>query len=1290
MSELACAVSVTSDALDSPIDKRSIKTDTAAAHWSREHSMIIPRHFVTTLLIASSCLVACRKSKSTSNSGGTVTVTILRVESNSPEQAGAEHCDLQLKTCTPLAASQKISATGLVRTFAGGKVSLDFGAGRRVDLDGLSQLELDTHIAHLKQGHFSIDSTPLIQKEPLDQLIVPLKFSAGGSVFSSDAKRPTTTALSVAGDQAFLTVRRGALQSPGLDIEPRVGQSIRVTKARAFRTATTGVELPSLAMAAPRAAEYGELLSNVPPTRRGLGTMSARLPNTDQKRDGVRLLKHHAKVIIYDGYARTEIEEEFENTTPHILEGNYRFPIPSDASVARLGLWVGDQLMEGEVLERTRAAAIYKSIVDRPVPRDPALLQWENAGELSLRVFPILAHNTRKLVLAYHQTLSAEGDRLRYVYPLSLGSERETQIEDFSIEVIANDTSADLSHPVTRDYDAIVQKEGASYKVRYEAKQFRPQRDFSVVFERDAREGAQLSAHLTKGAPPDPYLTAVASTNSPPLSLPSFRPSVQAKTQAAAEEGYFGLRFTVDLPETPLRPAFRQLKRAIVLDVSQSQSLATIRAQAALTFGLLLEMDPDEPFVLLACDSACESWSSAQSPSTEISSTLRLPARLAAAHTFLMALKPGGASDIAGSLATALVQLGHAEQEGLYTHQLVYIGDGHPSAGELSAASIAARVQELMGQSATELRFIGAGRSLDQDVLRGLAIELGGTVDLLSSGLSLEERIMEISSALRRPIIKDARLSLPPGLISADTNALPALRLGQEILISGEILDLDPGDVVLTGTLAGKPYRLSKKLVFQEQNRRQNPLIANMWAKNRISLLQSLAPTAEIKAQIIDLSLRYRTMSRYTSFLVLESDEMYKDFGILRPKREAKADESETFMQQMESEPAPAPVAQDDAPYAMDLTSREEGAVASSRGAPAAPVAPAAASAPKPSAAAPAKSKKAESWDNMGSAFGSGAPGSGRALESKDVATDKGRAAEQERSLADRPVGENLSKPSAPSERSRYVAPRFHMKATTTGDEWRKWGQERLTQLEQSLQADPNSRARHEVWVRGLITSGRFAQAQAAAHNFFSLDPDYPVAARLLAFSSVLSEDHEQARLMLDVLNEQSPEQTELHIEAERAFLAVGDVVRACAHVRSVAALDPHLNAYVAAADQCWQEILGRAPSRSNDGSTKGEPGQLEVSVECDAPSGARDCPSPLLISPYGEVYSPWTPGLGKTDKTRITLLKVRTGTYRLLIAGGSPSARGRLKVVGRHENTSLKFDHGALHTVADITFNYY
>src|SRR5262245_17128077 len=170
--------------------------------------------------------------------------------------------------------------------------------------------------------------------------------------------------------------------------------------------------------------------------RRGIGTMTARVPGSEAVVEGVRLLSHHVRTVIQDGFARTEIEEEFANETGRVLEGRYVFPLPPGVSISRLALWVGSTLVEGEIVERERARRIFRGIVEDTVrPRDPALLEWVRGSEFSMTIFPIPAKGSRKVVLAYDEVLQADDGALRYVLPLSLGAERAVPIDDLAISV---------------------------------------------------------------------------------------------------------------------------------------------------------------------------------------------------------------------------------------------------------------------------------------------------------------------------------------------------------------------------------------------------------------------------------------------------------------------------------------------------------------------------------------------------------------------------------------------------------------------------------------------------------------------------------------------------------------------------------------------------------------------------------------------------------------------------------------------------------------------------------------
>jgi len=67
---------------------------------------------------------------------------------------------------------------------------------------------------------------------------------------------------------------------------------------------------------------------------------------------------HKVTVDIRDQIARTVIEESFVNHTDGRLEGVFHFPLPQDASISGFGMWIGDELVEADVVEKQRAREI--------------------------------------------------------------------------------------------------------------------------------------------------------------------------------------------------------------------------------------------------------------------------------------------------------------------------------------------------------------------------------------------------------------------------------------------------------------------------------------------------------------------------------------------------------------------------------------------------------------------------------------------------------------------------------------------------------------------------------------------------------------------------------------------------------------------------------------------------------------------------------------------------------------------------------------------------------------------
>jgi Ca-activated chloride channel family protein len=279
---------------------------------------------------------------------------------------------------------------------------------------------------------------------------------------------------------------------------------------------------------------------------------------------------------------------------------------------------------------------------------------------------------------------------------------------------------------------------------------------------------------------------------------------------------------------------------------------------------------------------------------------------------------------------------------------------------------------------------------------------------------------------------------------------------------------------------------------------------------------------------------------------------------------------------------------------------------------------------------------------------------------------------------------------------------------TRADDGWMAQGQGEIDKLQEELTKAPASRRKLEALVRGLLGKGRFSEALPAARRFVELDPDLPLAIELLSFAAVIAADGPLAIATVDAMCEAAPESTRAHLRAAKAFEAAGGgEARACAHWRSLADLDPKNDDWHRESLRCRARTLGEtAPvldelraitkrSKRLDDLLKSleagtlptyapdaePPGAIEVTLTCEG--GPNECPVPVVITPLGTVYSPWTPGDARASSRGVAFSRVTSGTYRVLLVGGAPSARGKVEVRALDGRLEVPFTRGGTQTVA-------
>jgi hypothetical protein len=1253
-------------------------------------------------------------------------------------------CEANGSACAPVKAGVKLTGSKLVR-LERGVSEFELDSGTRVEIGEGSEVLLQDapRTLELRAGGIALSREDTVKEAgSLTVKMVDRALMLNG--------RATLLAQMDGLNRGQLFVSRGVVTS----VEP-VGVSPPVRQFHAGEGALFERKAPP-DFGALFAGKLSRLRQTVlavvdtpppPPTvtePRGLGTMTARVPGTTAVVGGVRLAQHRVKAVVRDSVAQTEVEEVFQNDTDRVLEGRYVFPLPADATITGLTLFVGDQPVEGELVEKKRAATIFQSIVEDTVrPRDPALLEWVSGSKFSLKVFPIPAKGSRKVVLRYQQVLTSDGPRQTYVYPLSFGAERRTPIDELSIDVELSDGGFPAQRVVASGYAATVEVAQKATRVVVRAQASAPDHDFAISFGRE-QPGA---------------------------------------TVATAEPGFVAVRMRAELPAELPTPAFQPRDRVLVVDASHSQSAESFAAVQALALGVLHGLEAEERFALLVCDSACEAIpKSGLAPATGQA--------LAEAKGLLKGRKPAGASDLAGALRAA------AERAAVGTAvQIVYVGDGSPSAGELSLSSIANRVRDGFERRRVDLRLFGAGASVDEVMLSGLARTLSGSYDNVASGGALAEQQESLVTGLRMPLLVAPTLEVPSEMSELEPRVLPNLRLGEELVVVGKRAGSGPFNVTLRGRLNGVAYALTRA-VRVAMTPGALPFAGRLWAQARIRELET-SGDADAGKELIDLSKRFRVMSRQTSWLVLENEQMFAEFGIKRSGP-------------LEGSGAGVAVAPDRAALSQELDQLDSGtlaeSVAANNGAASTPAKrsanEAAPSAPRSAPPAPAApigpGASGGGLNGIGStgaqkSTGTGA-GSGQAIPvMKGTATvgppsvsggpvesaarvvagmRAGFRACFNRELATQPtlqggslrlvinvaVDGTVSNATSsattgnlPASVITCVLARVRVAqfgatqggvATITlpvtfnlmpgdpmpvplpqpvdvgptptptdvafhrpGDEtWVNQGQAALDKLQAELAASPTSRKRHEALVRALLLRGRFVPALTAAQKFVELDPDLPVARELLAYAAVASGDRNLAVAAVDALTESAPHDLKAQGRAARAFEALADEARACAHWRSVLELAPSSDSAQFEAFRCRARSMGDREAALRDAKAVARPGpllqkllpllqsgqlpaferssggvgQFEVTVNCEPKT---ECPYAIVITPTGTVFSPWTPALGRSSATSFAFSGVMTGVYHVLLIGGAP-AKGQLEVRALNARSAFPFSPGHAPTI--------
>ena len=364
---------------------------------------------------------------------------------------------------------------------------------------------------------------------------------------------------------------------------------------------------------------------------------------------------------------------QFTNNGERLAEGTYIFPLPPEAAIDELIMYIDGQPIESKILPADEARGIYNEIVRQL--SDPALLEYVGTNAIQANVFPIPPGESRRLEIAYTEVLTADNGLIHYVLPMhSAGNEtRNIGQMSISVQVDGNDAVSNVYSPSHRV--ALSRPNQNSFSAGYEANNVVPTSDFSLF-----------------------YGLANQDIN---INLLTYR-------ESADQDGFFML--LVQPPERLDNTEVLPKDVIIVLDQSGSmEGDKWAQAQDAAQF-VLDNLNPQDRFNVVPFSTGWRIYSNGLTDANEAQGAI----------DWIESLMPEGGTDINGGLSTALDMV----QDRPTT--ILFLTDGLATEGITETNAILNNLATIAPDNARIFTF-GVGDDVDTFLLDALVRDFNGT-----------------------------------------------------------------------------------------------------------------------------------------------------------------------------------------------------------------------------------------------------------------------------------------------------------------------------------------------------------------------------------------------------------------------------------------------------------------------------------------------------------------------------------------------------------------------------------
>jgi len=566
----------------------------------------------------------------------------------------------------------------------------------------------------------------------------------------------------------------------------------------------------------------------------------------------ISIKSHNVSVVIDNGFAQTEVDQVFINTGDRDLEAIYSFPLPKEASLSELTLWIDGKEIVGEVLEKQKAKQVYED--QKSKGKDTALAEKNGYKTFDISVYPVKAADETRIRLVYYQPLTIDLNIGRYVYPLKEGGVDDERIsfwsvdsevkESFTFDLILKSTQPVKDVRLPGYAQALIEKlpsadgeEGGNEQI------YHARLDYS--------EGGNLNEDII-------FYYRLDDTVPARVELVSYK-------ESGAENGSFMMTIT---PGASLARISEGVDWVFILDKSGSMGGGKIATLADGVSRVIGKMTPADRFRVVTFNDVANDMTGGfiNASPENVSKTLEMINNIYAGH---------GTSLYAG------IELGLKKIDSERTSAIFLITDGVANIGPEYHSDFL----KLIEAKDVRLFTFVIGNSANRPLLDTLAKASGGFAMEISDRDDIYGKILQAKSKVIREAMHDVSVKFSGGGVSRLTPSAPgSLYHGRQLVMFGRYNKPGPVSISMQAKISGAEQEWSCNAILPDEDL-DNPEIERLWALSAIDeVMEEIRIDGEsdkLRDKVVKLGENYSLVTDYTSMVVLGEQEM-ESFGIQR------------------------------------------------------------------------------------------------------------------------------------------------------------------------------------------------------------------------------------------------------------------------------------------------------------------------------------------------------------------------------------------------------------------------